>query len=80
MSWLATDLDVNFLNEQVFDYLYGGYPITNSNLIAPSLKDPVMLNDLKKYNKYLKFALKSFPKWEQKNMAKALDRLEEGLS
>lgn len=80
MSWLATDLDVNFLNEQVFDYLYGGYPITNSNLIAPSLKDPVLLADLKKYNKYLKYAIDSFPKWEWKNMTKALDRLEESLS
>lgn len=28
MSRLASDIDVNFLNEQVFDYLYAGYPIT----------------------------------------------------
>ena len=28
MSRLVSDIDVNFLNEQVFDYLFAGYPVT----------------------------------------------------
>lgn len=72
MSRLASDIDVNFLNEQVFDYIYAGYPLTESNTLAGYLEDSQLIDDLESYRTYLSRALMCFPKRKRKELTKTV--------
>jgi hypothetical protein len=41
MSKYITDIDVNFVNEMIFDYVFCGHFVTTATTIAPALKDSV---------------------------------------
>lgn len=39
MSKYITDIDVNFVNELIFDYVFCGHFVTNASTIVPALRD-----------------------------------------
>lgn len=57
MSKYITDIDVNFVNELVFDYVFCGHFVTNATTIAPALKDSVSVAKIRKLGKMLDTAL-----------------------
>jgi hypothetical protein len=58
MTKYITDIDVNFVNEMIFDYVFCGHFITTSNTIIPALRDNVTVQKLKKMGHSLDVALK----------------------
>lgn len=39
MSKYITDIDVNFVNELIFDYVFCGHFVTTASTIVPALRD-----------------------------------------
>lgn len=55
--------------------MFAGYPITQSNTLAPVLADTQLIDDLESYRSYLNRALAKMPKRHRKDIVKAVEEV-----
>lgn len=62
MTKLISDIDVNFVNELVFDYIFAGHFLSTASVVALRKEESADFTKLKKFGKQLSTALDILPK------------------
>jgi hypothetical protein len=51
MTKLISDIDVNFVNELVFDYIFAGHFLSTASVVALRKEESADFNKLKRFGK-----------------------------